>query len=911
MREAFKKNITNIINKRRLSLRYSITENQEENNRSMNDSKLGKNIMTDNNSNKNFLINPKDGKETTISKKSNKQKFLKKISSKSFHKSNWDKDSSTEENNKKYLKYQSIKRRISEQQNRKENLIIKKFQIHDQKKDLSLSNKKKKVYFQMSNQNNIKNTKKSQKFLGFKNKLFTYFRKSSMTNKIILRNKSFNLSCTGSSIVQFHSTKTIRKDSFFGNRRINMNGEDDKILQINLFEKLKNNPMFEKSEKIIKKEKILYGLLALCTLLNIFFQILEAIQYNKKSLIYLENYASNNTVPNKPKKKRPKFYEKEILYYNIIQKREISSEENTLRIFNIIFSIMCIILVLNIYYIKNQYVKQANKNKKNFFRYSCNQFRFNKRIKDHDHIRITSINDDFIPTKKVSKNELIITIISCFINLIFYPPGLNKVLIRNNKNVINVYSLNSIFLVFTFLKLINIYRAIIHLSPLNSLVYKTICNSKMIKMDFLFMLRYFLNRYPLFFISCSFLLLGLIFCILIFCVEFFSIDTVNGIWNNKGDNNLKNFYNCLHLYFFYIIKNNFGNIKPKSILGTFILIIGGTFGMLILLYFMFYTNELLGFTPQELKAYKKLNKILDPLNNQHKSANLIKILFLLKKMLKNYRNVEINYKITKMKKIKNLYKSFHKLKSNFDFAPTEDTSLMSAFENDMYDERKKYIYYLGLKFIFKLKLLTECKIFKNNLSVARNFSYSFTDVLKNLGHKMDDNLTQLNQKLHILSEYEDKYKKFELFHRRISRKIKKLLKNNDVIINYLIDKNNTNIHSDHLFKQKKKKKKGKIKGSLIDIPLSLHKKLVKKKIDYQLLNYSSPRKINLNRIISSEMAFDFKNMLSGKKSNDIKPDNLHKNEFKRKTKKSKSLDSNSNSIYSNSNSNSNSNSQSS
>ena len=82
-----------------------------------------------------------------------------------------------------------------------------------------------------------------------------------------------------------------------------MNGEDDKILQINLFEKLKNNPMFEKSEKIIKKEKILYGLLALCTLLNIFFQILEAIQYNKKSLIYLENYASNNTVPNKPKKK--------------------------------------------------------------------------------------------------------------------------------------------------------------------------------------------------------------------------------------------------------------------------------------------------------------------------------------------------------------------------------------------------------------------------------------------------------------------------------------------------------------------------------------------------------------------------------------------------------------------------------
>ena len=103
-----------------------------------------------------------------------------------------------------------------------------------------------------------------------------------------MRNRSINLSSTGISIIQFHSTKTIRKDSFFGNRRININGEDDKILQINLFEKLKNNPMFEKSEKIIKKEKILYSLLGLCTLLNIIFQIFEAILYNKRSIIYLE-----------------------------------------------------------------------------------------------------------------------------------------------------------------------------------------------------------------------------------------------------------------------------------------------------------------------------------------------------------------------------------------------------------------------------------------------------------------------------------------------------------------------------------------------------------------------------------------------------------------------------------------------
>ena len=901
MREAFKKGITNFNKKKRLSCIYPITENQEENNSSMNDSKLGKRIMTES-SNKNFIKNSKNKNSTTISIKPNKQKLLKKISSRSFHKLIWDKDSSTEEKNKKYLKGPNIQRRISVQQYRKENLIIKKLQIHDQQKDLSPRGKKKKVYFQIINQNNSKNKKKSENFLGFKNKLINFFRKNSMSNKIILRNKSFNLSSTGSSIIKFHSTKTIIKDSFFGNKRININDED-KLLQISLFEKLKNDPMLEKSEKIIRKEKILYGLLALCTLLNIIFQIFEVIQYNRKSFIYIENkkptHKNKTKIKFKPKNMKPDFYAREILYYNIIQKREISGEENTLRIFNLIFSIICTALVLNIYYIKNQYIKQTNKNKKNFFHFNGSKFRYNKKIKDNDRIRITSINDDFIPTKKISKNELIITIISFFINLISYPPGLNKVLIGQNNDVISAYSLNTVFLIFSLLKLINIYRAIIHLSPLNNLIYKTICNSKMIKMDFLFMLRYFLNRYPLFFILCSFLFFGLTCCVLIFCVEYFSIDTVNGFWNNKGDNNLKNFYNCIQLYLFYIIKNNYGNIKPKSILGIFILSIGGTIGILILLYYLFYVNELLKFTPQELKAYKKLSKILDPLNDEHKSANLIKIIFLLKKMLKDYNSVESNYKRKKLKKIKNLYKSFHKLKNNFNFGPSEDTSLMSAFENDLYDERKKYINYLGLKFIFKLKILTECKILKNNLSVARNFSHSFTELLKNLGHKMDENLEQLNEKVHMLSEQENKYKEIELFHRRIFRKIKKIMKYNNAMIDFLIDNNNNNIHIEHLFKKKGRK----FRGSLIDSSLTFHKKLVKKKIKYELYNHpSSSRKLFLNEINSTDKVLDLYDLIPKRENIDIQPNNLYKNEFKRKTKKSKTLDSNESSLYKNSSS---------
>ena len=147
------------------------------------------------------------------------------------------------------------------------------------------------------NDNNISN-----------NNVYKLFSNNSISSRMILRNKSFN-------------TSSIETN----NKKLKINDGYEGILQIRLFEKLKKSPMFEKSEKLLYKEKLLFGFLGFSTLMSIIFQICDVILYNKNTYKYLINIYS---------------YEK-INLNNIndyIQERTISREENCVRIFNIIFS---------------------------------------------------------------------------------------------------------------------------------------------------------------------------------------------------------------------------------------------------------------------------------------------------------------------------------------------------------------------------------------------------------------------------------------------------------------------------------------------------------------------------------------------------------------------------------------------
>ena len=205
-------------------------------------------------------------------------------------------------------------------------------------------------------------------------------------------------------------------------------------------------------------------------------------------------------------------------------------------------------------------------------------------------------------------------------------------------------------------------------------------------MDFKFMFKFILNMYPLSFIFINFITIGLLVSILIYCMEYFSIDIRTHQINNKGINNSKDFYNEICLYCFFIIKNIHGNIKTNTILGSLILLIGGTVGLLISSYFIYYVNLLVEFKPEEQQAYGKLVKLLNPLNNEHKAANLIKVFLLMKKIYIDNKNIRDEYKL---KKENNFKKLSNKNTNNFNFGMNESVdSLTNMSQNNEYKDKK-------------------------------------------------------------------------------------------------------------------------------------------------------------------------------------------------------------------------------
>ena len=617
-----------------------------------------------------------------------------------------------------------------------------------------------------------------------------YSNKNSVIGQTILKNQNHILS-NSEYLDKKYFSNNKGKNTVLGKRKINLKNQRSMNFS-NLFEKLKESYLFEKSEILLHKIKICYGFLAFFSFLSILLEIIDVIIFNKESEVFL-NINYNITLIN----------ETNVNSYYFIKERKISKRENSIRIFNLIFSLLCFFLHLIIHYIKNSFDKETKKKKKrnNYYKYYNRRRRTtrlvvkdqnnnNSPIFSENRIKIIS-NDDFGTKSFVTNREIIKLVINCVISLAFYPPGINKIFVGIQDNTIYVYSLNSIFLLITFFKLKDIYFAIYYLCPFNNLLYKTICSSNMVKMDFKFMFRFLLNLYPKPFIFINFIIIGITVCIILYSFEYFSID-INGIWNKKGENGLKNFYNDIFLYFFFIIKNVHGNIRADTIIGSFVLLIGGTLGLVINSYLIYYINNMVEFKPEEEKAYSKLVKLLNPLNNEHKASNLIKIILLMKKMHIDNRNIEELYKSKKENNLKNIIRrNLNIRKSNYNF-PSNDSENDSSNNvgNYEYKEKKKFIKYISTQFLLKAKLIIECKNFKNILLIARNYSLSFNDVLKTLEDKMNGNINQLNNKIEILIQNDQKYRNFMKYQENAMGKLKRVMIYQDFLLNYLISQNN-------------------------------------------------------------------------------------------------------------------------
>ena len=665
------------------------------------------------------------------------------------------------------------------------NKRLKPFRRKDSKKKLDMTYLKR-ISFQQNNSLNFYTSLKGRDTLK-KRESIRKFDESPINNQ-----KSMDFSSKNN--VNISRSESFVDNKYFSSKKLkyttlsptktNFKGQKN-MQSSNLFEKLKNSVMFEKSENLMFRLKICYTFLSIFSLASIILEITDVILYHKKSDEYLKNkynIISSNI--------------SDMHISRLIEEREISSKENSIRIFNLIFSLFCVFFLLLIQYIKVSFNRQSKKKKRYNYYMNYNSF-FHKKKKNlskissrevnnnGDHIKLILNEDTNINYEK--KSEYILLIINCVINLIFFPPKVNKIFIGKQHNIIYMYSLNSIFLIIEMFKVINIYKAVFYLFPFNNLLYKTICSSNMVKMDFKFMFKFILNMYPFAFILLNFIFIGILVSILIYCVEYFSLDINNKLLNNKGINDLKDFYSEITLFCFFVLKSVHGNIKTNTILGSIILLVGGTLGLLISSYFIYYVNLLIEFKPEEKQAYSKLVKLLNPSNNEHKAANLIKVFLLMKKIYIDNKNIRDEYKLKK----ENNFKGNYNKNNNFNFGMNESIdSLTNASQSNEYKDKKKFLKFLCSEFILKAKLINECKNFKNNLLIARNNSLSFNDVLKTLGEKMNANLTQLNNKIEVLIQNDQKFINFMKFQENSLKNVRNLVKIQDNIINYLIEKNN-------------------------------------------------------------------------------------------------------------------------
>ena len=645
----------------------------------------------------------------------------------------------------------------------------------------------KRISFQQNNYLNFYNNIKAKDILRKRESIKKY--------DDISTNKQKSMEFSTKQNVNMSRSESFLDNKYFSSKKLklalltpnNANFKGQKNMQSsNIFEKLKNSVMFEKTENLIFRLKICYAFLSLFSLMSIILEITDVILYNKKSDEYLKekyNIQTSDTT--------------EIQIYKLIEERPISAKENIIRIFNLIFSLFCVFFLLLIQYEKINFNQESKRKKRYNYYMNYNSFIHqkkrnqpkinNREVNNNDnHIKLI-LNED-INNNYVKKSEIILLVINCIISLIFFPPKINKVFIGKQHNIIYVYSLNSLFLIVSIFKVINIYKAVFYLIPFNDLLYITICRSNMVKMDFKFMFKFILNMYPFAFIFLNFIFIGLLVSILIYCVEYFSIDINNKLVNNKGINNLKDFYSEITLYCFFVFKNIHGNIKTNTILGSLILLVGGTLGLLISSYFIFYVNQLIEFQPEEKQAYGKLVKLLNPSNKENKAANLIKVFLLMKKIYIDNKNIRDEYKLKKENNFKN---TNNKNVNNFNFGMNESIdSLTNMSQSNEYKDKKKFLRFLCSEFLLKAKLINECKNFKNNLLIARNNSLSFNDVLKTLGEKMNANLTQLNNKIEVLIQNDQKFINFMKFQESSLKNVRNLVRIQDNIINYLIERNN-------------------------------------------------------------------------------------------------------------------------
>ena len=559
---------------------------------------------------------------------------------------------------------------------------------------------------------------------------------------------------------------------------------------LNSFDKIYIN-----RQKIINNMKILHFLLVIFSISSIVFSYVDSSIYNKNSWNFLkENF--NDIFANI--KINYNLIKKE--HFKYLEKRKITNKENSIRIVTMILNFLCTLIVIIINWQRHKYTtinkKGMELNKLNFH---AKRPLKNGTCGKTSVAPISSTNSTLMATMTQMEENMTIKmnkyyfIFICVANLAFYPPYVNKVNVYFTHDYYYVYTANNIFLLISYVKLFNVIRGLLYISNVNSLPSKMVCKTYLLELDYVYMFKLYLNKYPFILSILLLILLSILTSIFIKGGEYYTINKKTGLYNNKGLNDFKNFFNSLYLFYFISLRIVFGDIVDKTTLGKLILLISGVVGSICCSYFIYLINKKIEFTDDEEKAYSKLSKLFEPENNEHKASNLIKYLLFYKKIILDNSKLVNTYKLKiiteKKEKLnsKKLSEEILQLRTSLRMSFSSQDKLE---ENTKYKLREKFVKYIEVRFIHKLKFLNENRNFKDKFKISRNYSLPFSDVIKTIIEKMEANMDSLCIKLDPMNDIYSNMGNLNRIHCYVSKKLTKIYHSQNNILDYLVKHNN-------------------------------------------------------------------------------------------------------------------------
>ena len=553
--------------------------------------------------------------------------------------------------------------------------------------------------------------------------------------------------------------KTVKKSINFDENyvKINKNKDEDssirKSSQINrnssIFRSIKNKRKSEimkfnivhplsyiESIKNIEDKNTIYGKFRIKVLIYdiiiTLFSLCSVILICVDNNIYINN--SRNYIKDLCAEKNLYINNKCYLLFKHINKRKITKIENSLRVLNLICCIICCLFV----------------NLK--FKIFILNLRLEQKISKFGGLK--------------EAGYIYIYVLENLINIIFYPPRLNNIIYGKKLTTVYVYSLNSIFLSFSYFKLYNLLILLMHLSRFNTKISQTICKSHKVKPGLYFVIKSEINRKT----KLSIIFLLIIFC---FCFSFISrgfenmaIDIEKGLEGKKGTNDLQNLVNNVWMILTTINKIGYGDEYPRTDLGRFFIFFIYIIGIFCLSLTTASMTSSTDFTSDERRAYLKLKKIFNPENGEHKAANVIKTIILMNKNIKNRNNV-----------------------------------LMDKIDN------------LKEKIILYLKIRGETIVFKDELHVARTYSMPITDLIKSLEMKLYKSVVNFTKQLEKINLVENDLNELQQNQKDIQIKLRNIQLMQEKISDSIVEKHNQNIID---FNKKKNTKNNKIQFSKIN-----------------------------------------------------------------------------------------------